>query len=177
MDKFKSSLLRKLKSQCKDLSEDLEYCESVFNVAVVDFCDSVGKFCRRYRKKNPLEDLTSKKNEDKKHSIDREFKNIFREIAKKTHSDLTKSDESRPLLEKAVQAKKDNDSAELISIASKLNININELSYKNIDSLNDSIADLEKKILNITMSYPWVWYHSPSSKKEKIIREFISSKV
>lgn len=177
MPDHKQSLIRKLKVKSSELKEELNFIKGVYEVCVNDFCRAVSDFCAQNDTHNPLLDLEPKDNERENPILDNELKSLFREIAKKTHSDLTKNEDSRPILEEAVKAKKENKSSDLLSIAHDLSIDTSSLTYKSIEAIESSISDLEKEMSNITNSYPWIWYHASDNRKIKIIQDFIDSKV
>jgi len=173
----KQSLIRKLKIKSSELKEELNFIKGIYEVCVNDFCLTVSSFCDENNLRNPLLDIKPKDEKSNCPVLDNELKSLFREIAKKTHSDLTGSENSRPILEDAVKAKKENKSSDLLSIAHSLSIDTSSLTYKSIEAIESSISELEKEIYNITNSYPWTWYHASEIRKIKIIQEFVYSKV
>ena len=177
MDKYKQSLIRKLKVKSSELKDELCFIQSIYEVSVDGFCVAVSEFCLNNNLTNPLLSLADRKEEKDTEELTPQIKKLFREIAKKTHSDSTGSEDSRPILEDAVKAKKENKSSSILSIANKLKLDTSSLDYKSIDLIEASIKKLEQEIYNITNSYPWLWHHAISSRKNNIIEEFVLSKV
>lgn len=177
MPDHKQSLIRKLKVQSSELKEELDFIRGVYDLCVTNFCAAVSSFCDESGVKNPLLDIGASETKKENEILDDELKCLFRQIAKKTHTDITKSEDSRPILEEAVKAKKENKSSNLLSIAHNLKLDTSSLSYKSISVIESSITELEKEINTITKSYPWLWYHASENRKINIIQEFIDSKV
>lgn len=177
MDPYKKKLLRDLKNKSLELKGDLKYTKSIYEVSVNGFCLAVTNYCLDNSLDNPLDKISKKNEEDKKKELSPKLKNLFREIAKKTHTDLTKNDATRSTLESAVEAKKEKDASSLLSIANDLKIPTNSLDYKSIEIIESSIDNMQDNINSMKQSYPWVWYHSENSSKQNIIVSFVQSEV
>jgi hypothetical protein len=177
LDNYKQSLIRKLKAKSIELRDELSYIQSVYDVAVSDFCSAVCIYCERSKVNNPLLQENPKEKDEGTKNLTPQIKKLFREIAKKTHTDISKSENTREVLEDAVQAKKESKSSNILSIAHELKIDTSNLDYKSIELVESSIKKQEKDISDITNSYPWAWYHAPKNRKDNIIQEFVSSRV
>ena len=176
MDGYKKTLIRRLKFKSKEVKEDLSLCKQIHDQAVPLFCAAVYDYCSENNIEDPFKDIKKEKSK-KKESLPKNLKTIFRKIATQTHTDITKDDSTRELLEEAVQAKKENKSHDLISIAGKLKIDTSDMDYESIRHLEKSISNAEEEIHSIHNSYPWVWFYSNSVKKTAIIQLFVSIKV
>lgn len=177
MDSYKQSLIRKLKVQSSELKDELLFIRNIYDISVEGFCVAVSEFCSINDLINPLLSISDEEEKKDTQELTPQIKKLFRDIAKKTHSDATGSEESRPMLEDAVKAKKENKSSNILSIANELKLDTSSLDYKSIELIEQSIKKLEKEIYNITHSYPWLWHHATSNRKNKIIQEFVLSKV
>lgn len=177
MDPYKKKLLRDLKNKSLELKGDLEYTKSIYQVSVNGFCLAINNYCEQKSLDNPLDKISKKIKEDKKKDFSPKLKGLFREIAKKTHTDLSKNESTRSTLESAVEAKKEKDASSLLSIANDLKISTNSLDYKSIEIIESSIKNMEDDINSMKQSYPWVWYHSEKYVKENIIVSFVESQV
>jgi hypothetical protein len=175
-DGYRKALIRRLKWKSKEVKEELSLCKEIYDKAALSFCSSVNEYCIKNNLEDPFKNI-DKEQEVKKESLPKNLKAIFRKIATKTHTDITKDDSTRSLLEEAVQAKKENKSHDLISIARKLKIDTSNMDYESIRHLEQSIQDAEKDINSMHNSYPWLWFYSDSSKKTSIIKIFVSIKV
>lgn len=176
MDGFKKTLIRKLKFKSKEAREELLLCKEIYDQAFPSFYKAVSDYCSKNNLEDPFSKLTSIKKE-KKPSLTKNLKSIFRKIATKTHTDLTKDESTREILEEAVEAKKQNKSHDLLHIAKELNIDTSNIDYESIRHLEKSIHELEQEIKSIRDSYPWVWFYSDLHKKNIIIKLFVSIKV
>ena len=177
MNDYKQSLIRKLKAKSIELKDELSHVQSVYDIAVSDFCLAVSLYCEYSKISNPLLKEAPKEKDETNKDLTPQIKKLFREIAKRTHTDISKSDNTREVLEDAVKAKKESKSSNILSIAHELRIDTSNLDYKSIELVESSIKKQEEDITNITNSYPWVWYHAPSNRKDNIIKEFVSSRV
>lgn len=177
MDLYKTSLIRRLKFKSKEVSEELKDVKALYNQAVGDFCIAVDFYCSSTEIVNPLESIVKNKDKEKKEELNNNFKKLFRKISLLTHPDKTQNEESREILEDAVEAKKSKNAGGLTSIAHDLKIDLSNLDYDSIDLLEESIKKSEQEILNIHNSYPWVWFYAPENKKEPILISFIQNYV
>ena len=159
------------------MASELEYTNSIYKLCVDGFCSNLISYCDSNGIENPLEKLSEKKEKKETKDLSPQLKKIFRDIAKQTHTDISKNDKTRSTLEKAVEAKKTSNATKLLSIAKDLKIDTNSLDYKSIKIIESSIVKMEKEIESIKNSYPWLWYHSNTLTKEKIIVSFIESQV
>lgn len=173
---YKATLVRRLKARSKEVLSELNDAKAIYEVAVQDFCIALSTYCEQKEISNPLDSVKDKKQEEKKELRD-DFKSLFRKISILTHPDKTQDENSREILQEAVEAKKSKDASSLTSLAHDLKIDLSSLNYKSIDALESSIHDSEKEILNIHNSYPWLWYFSSKNKKEPIIISFIQNNV
>ena len=174
MDLYKKKLLRRLKSKCHSLGKELEHVELIYNDALPLFIQEVNLYCVSNNIENPLNNLDDNQQKtSKQESLSKDFKFVYREIAKKTHPDVNTEDEiSLKLYRSAVKAKDNNDINEIISIAKDLNIDINTFRYSDIEKIERSIENTEAKIKQITNSYPYVWFFASSKKRPDIIAGF-----
>ena len=165
-----------MRFKSKEVKEELALCQGIFNQALPLFYNEVQAYCLENNLDDPFSKFKSEEKE-KQECLTKNLKTIFRKIATKTHTDITKDESTRELLEEAVQAKKENKSHDLISIASKLKIDTSNIDYESIRHLEQSIIEAEKEINSIHDSYPWAWFYSDSYKKKSIIKLFVSIKV
>jgi hypothetical protein len=177
VDSYKSSLIRKLKFKSKEVSSELKDAKFLYNQAVGDFCIAIDFYCSTMEIDNPLESIAKNVNEEEKEELNNNFKKLFRKISLLTHPDKTQDEDSRDILEDAVEAKKSKDTSSLTSIAHDLKIDLSNLDYDSIDLLEESIKKSEQEILNIHNSYPWAWYYAPENKKDPILISFIQNNV
>jgi chlorite dismutase len=108
--------------------------------------------------------------------ISSEFKSLFRQIASATHPDKC-ADSNRDIFEKAVEAKNNNKTVNLLNLASDLKIKVNDISFSSIKEIEYDIKKTEEEIKKIHHSYPWIWYYAPFSERQKILDSFILDQV
>jgi hypothetical protein len=171
---FKASLVSKLKFKSKEVSLELSEAEAIYKIAVSDFVSAVNDYCLKKNIDNPLSRIVSKKNENKQ--ISSEFKSLFRQIASATHPDKC-ADSNRDIFEKAVEAKNNNKTVNLLNLASDLKIKVNDISFSSIKEIEYDIKKTEEEIKKIHHSYPWIWYYAPFSERQKILDSFILDQV
>ena len=172
MIEFKEKLIRRLKFKCKELSGELNSINNTYDSIIPDFESAFNNFCSSHNLKNPLDKkIEEKEKEDS--SMPKDLKSLYREIAIKTHPDKTSNDDTGDVLIKASIAKKDNNVAELMSIAKDLKINTSNIDFESVEAIEENIKKIEKDIKLKTNSFPWVWFFS--GKKEKFLKMFYYS--
>jgi hypothetical protein len=177
LDGYKQKLIRKLKTRCSELNEELCEVESLFNQAVPLFCAAVDNFCKSKDFENPLNSLKDDK-EDEKIQFSSNFKSVYRKIAIETHPDKGVEDDKKlELYHDATDAKKNQQIDKIISIAKDLKIDIYDFSFEDIKLIEQSMSDTEEKINKIRSSYPWAWFFSNVKKRDDIISGFVLNKV
>ena len=178
MDQYKLKLIRKLKVKCSEVNQELETVESFYNQAVPLFCAEVSSYCEENNIKNPLDDIKDEKQKEEKEELSSDIKSVYRKIAVKTHPDKVGADnESINLYQDATEAKKKSKIDKIISIAKDLRIDIYNFEYSEIKKIERSIKETEAKISEIMNSYPYVWFFSNLSKRQKIIQRFTLNNV
>ena len=178
MDQYKLKLIRKLKVKCSEVNQELETVESFYNQAVPLFCAEVSSYCEENNIKNPLDDIKDEKQKEEKEELSSDIKSVYRKIAVKTHPDKVGADnESINLYQDATEAKKKSKIDKIISIAKDLRIDIYNFEYSEIKKIERSIKETEVKISEIMNSYPYVWFFSNLSKRQKIIQKFSLNNV
>ena len=172
MIEFKEKLVRRLKFKCKELSEELKSINKTYSLIITEFEIAFNLFCSSNNFKNPLDTKIEDKPKET-NAIPDDLKSLYREIAIKTHPDKTSNSDSGEILIKASIAKKDNNVAELMSIAKDLKIDTSKIDFESIETIEENIKKLEKDIELKTNSFPWVWFFS--GKKEKFLKMFYYS--
>lgn len=107
-----------------------------------------------------------------------DFKKLFRKVVVKCHPDklddnLT-SDELekyKEIYEDSVESNETEDWAKLIRCAIKLEINLPESAYSQIESIRKSIEKLKEKQSAIVNSTAWTWYQTSEEDSKKNILE------
>lgn len=126
-----------------------------------------------------VKDLEDEERESNKHP---DFKSLFRKVVIRCHpdklpNDLTevKSNEYKDIYEDSVDANETEDWAKLIRCAIKLEIELPESAYDQIESIENSINKLKEKQNNILSSTAWTWYKTnDSDTKLDILKQHLN---
>ena len=193
MDDYKQRLIRKLKFKCKALGIELKTTKSIYNNAVLGFCEAVKVFCSSRKLENPLTQSPKGKSRppegaieayiaetltaSQKAELPSQFRKVFRSIVVETHPDKSSDIGGVDLYQEAVEAKKNNKVGELIALTQDLKIDLSHLTYAAITEVESQIDKMEDDVIAIHNSYPWVWYYSNNLRKGKIIEKFVLPRV
>jgi hypothetical protein len=119
----------------------------------------------------------------KKNNQPKWAKKIFRKIAMVTHPDKIPKDLDEAMSKRLIgmyQKAKDSigqsEYADLIMIASDLDIDLQKIEIDNLNFFKKKEEDLKNKIKKIKSSVFWIWAHSSDDQKDKIVQEFIRSR-
>jgi hypothetical protein len=126
-----------------------------------------------------VKDLEDEEKESNKHP---DFKSLFRKVVIRCHpdklpTDLTevKSNEYKAIYEDSVDANETEDWAKLIRCAIKLEIELPESAYDQIESIENSINKLKEKQNNILSSTAWAWYKTnDGAAKSDILKQHLN---
>jgi hypothetical protein len=110
-----------------------------------------------------------------------EFKSLFRKVVLRCHpdklsSELTESEfnEYKEIYENSVNANETEDWAKLIRCALKLELEIPESAYDQIEAIEKSINKLKQKQENILNSTAWSWYKTnDNAAKSDILKQHL----
>lgn len=177
MDDYKGKLLRKLKAKCSEVNQELIEVNDIYEQSVSPFCLEVSSYCKENNLKNPLDKLKEEKKQEDKKVLSPEFKSLYRQIAIQTHPDKGEDDVKIEKYQQATEAKKESKIDKLVSIAKDLKINLNEMSFSDIKTIENSIIDTEKMISQVRNSYVWAWAMAANNKREDIIFKFVMNNV
>lgn len=161
------------------VKSDLEYHRAEHQIRRKEFYDAFNEF---------LEDSSFEFSEEKtvKNMIDvykkerlvptprlgKESKKLFKEIAKKTHPDVTKDDEIKGEMFKAArQALEEDDWYTVYDIASRLNIELPKPSKEHVEWLEQEVLKMERIIQGIRETFEWK-YCEPNSNKQQLLTTY-----
>lgn len=110
-----------------------------------------------------------------------DFKSLFRKVVVKCHPDKLDQalsqedfDKYKDLYDQAISANETEDWAQLIMVAAKLEIDIPESAYDQIESIEKSIAKIKEKQNNILSSIAWTWYKTnDTASKSDILKQHL----
>ena len=120
--------------------------------------------------------------EEKESNKHPDFKSLFRKVVVKCHPDKLGSDLLsaemeiyKEIYEQSVDANETEDWAKLIRCAIKLELEIPESAYDQIDAIEKSINKLKQKQTEILNSTAWTWYKiNDSDSKLDILKQHLN---
>lgn len=113
-------------------------------------------------------------NESKPKNISKLAKDLYRNISRKTHPDVTKDAEMNEIFSEAAEAYEELNLMELIMISDKLGIEIeSELSPEDVGVIQKNCEQVETEIETIKSTITWQWCTYPDEQKDEIKEYFI----
>lgn len=180
-DSFKDKYFRKLKYKSKYINLEYEESLEIYLKAKTEFMQSASEYAYKNEKENPFFKNNQPESE-KRTSVNKDGKKIYREIVNKTHPDklINMDEEEKTELEslynEASIAKNKNDLDSLFRIASKLKIENEEVTVDSINRIEQQIKEKETNIEKMHKDVAWIWYYA-NKKERDIILENIFSKM
>lgn len=105
-----------------------------------------------------------------------EAKKLYRDIVKSTHPDKIKNTKLNELYLEATEAYEQNDLVTLYKVCSELNIDF-ELPDDFISQIKNKIDSYKEQVSFLENTYTYKWLKSVDDTKNKIVVEFIRSKI
>ena len=121
-------------------------------------------------------ELTFNPEEDDDVVIDDSLKSLYRKIVKLTHPDKVKNDYLNILYIQASQAIEKNDKLNILRICFLLNIEVG-IPEEIVESIENEIKTIEKKILFLESSYHMRWHNSTKEKKIDIMVDYLKKQL
>ena len=87
----------------------------------------------------------------------KDLRKLYRKIAEKTHPDKIRTEDKTNLFSAAAKAYKEHNIAEMLNIASKLNIELPNPSMETILLLEENITAIDASINHMKESIAWHW--------------------
>lgn len=178
---FKKKYFNKLRYKSKYIHLEYEESLEIYKKAKFEFLKSVSEYADKNKKNNPFL-IDCQKQDEGKVKVNKDGKKVYREIVNKTHPDkLINSTESerenlKELYNEASIAKNKNDLDSLFRIASKLNIENEDITIDSINRIEELIKEKEDYVEKIHKDVAWIWYYA-NKKERDIILENIFSKM
>ena len=176
MEDFKNKYLKKLKRKAREISGEFEQTELIYLEAKREFVEAIIEYCDKNNKKSPLEFEKKKEKPDRSELFqEEEVKDVYRKIAINTHPDKTIKLKEKDreitcdLFNNAAQAKENESLLELSKVASKLKINLNNLTYSQLESLEAELQEKEGEIKKMREDICWAWHFMNKNQKKNII--------
>ena len=148
-----------------------------FKIAQTQFISLMKQFCRMKRVIPPFEAGPDPSNVSGAPETPEESKELYREIVKKTHPDLTQGlteteiEERASLYHEATEGKHSGDFQKILKVALELNINPKNLTASYLDEISSEIEKVEHKIAEIKKDLMWNWYYCGPEDQQKIFEK------
>lgn len=180
-DKLKKIKLDKLVSEMNFLETELKYQKAITETTVPDFNLKVREELEKRGKKQPTPEKPALNRAQRRAAkkASKGTSKIFKQIAKQIHPDklLSEDAETQKKKEKfleATEAKEEDNSLKLYSIARELGILELELENEDIEHFEKQLCKTKKDISLLTTSWVYVWGTQDSIEiKKSIIEKFV----
>jgi hypothetical protein len=181
----KSIEFKRLLRQYEFAMQDLEDLKDIQSSISADFNTAVASLKRQDLFENKdieqmAKDQTDVDADKEEPERDPSFKKLFRKIVVKCHPDRLGSDiskreaaEMKEHYENAVKSNDEYNWALLIMVAIRLEIELDEDYYEQIESLRSETKKLEEEAKKIQGSVAWTWYHAEEEARENILGAYI----
>ena len=167
----------KLRHEWKQLNKEYNELKEISDKINIKFVDYVYNFTKEQGLPNPFEKAVDLDKNNRGSEVDitssSQARSFYRKIMIETHPDK-KTNNSSDLYVEATKAKKENNLQKLLDVGKKLNLSLTEISRDQLDILESNIIDLNSKIKNIKLSYPWIWFHGSQKTKHEIVYNFLN---
>lgn len=164
--------LKKLKHHITYLNMESEDTIKVFKHAQHIFIETMLEYCSRKKIQAPFESYTPKKKANSKNK--KRAKELYREIAKKTHPDKTQDlteeeiDFRANLYKEATEGKLSGDFNKILKVALDLDIDIQDVNPELLDAIEQEISKMQKKISKMKNDIMYKWYYASPEDQQKI---------
>lgn len=177
--------IKKLNLKIKYLNLELQEVKDILSVATAEWSNYL------YSLENQHDITIIKKHEKscdrgceintkqkKKHNKknDKLFKELYHNIARASHPDVTGNDEQMTkLMKHASQANENHDLIEMLDIHETLGLEDPDLSDDHIKIIEDNIKQKEQQIELFKSQDAWVWYHADPVTRDRIEKLILQS--
>ena len=181
--KLKRIEFKRMLKRYESALEDLEYLREMVSEINSEFSSALAAKKRQDLFESKDVEALAKKEDIEKENPDRDpiFKKLFRKIVVKCHPDkmdknlsIKQKAEYIDLYELANQANGENNMALLITVAIKLEIELDEEYFEHVESISEESKSVEKEIEGIQNSIAWCWYHTDVERRDMLLNNYIS---
>ena len=171
---------KKLKHHITYLNMEYDELFNVFKYAKETFISNMFAYCSDNKITSPFSQNKDKKSKSKKQDK-QQVKDLFREIVKQTHPDKTKDlpeeevEARAELYQEATEGKMSGDFNKILKVALELDIEINNINFELIETLEQAISKMEDKINNIEKDVMYRWYYSTPENQTSIFNQITKS--
>ena len=188
---YKNKLYLRLKARIRKIKEDINEVSELYQLVQSFFIDEVNKYSSENNLENPL--LSSGKEQEKKDELETQLKKDFHKVFRgkgarlkklwskvmiKSHPDKNSFEdedtkkEREELYKDSVEAQEKGDIFTIIEAARSLKIESPEVSFDDLEILEKQLKKVKLDLDKIYDSYPWVYYFSNDSRRDRIMKSF-----
>lgn len=173
--KRKTSEFRRLRSKWTEIKGEHSYVLKFYEHSKAELNIIIAKEAQKL-KINDIFEEGGEKTQKKQNSVFEEdsTKEIFRQAARMSHPD-TASEKKINQFKDLVVAKKENHLNKLLDVADHFNIKNCEISYDQIDLIQQEINDTIKDIGKMMDSIYWTWHTASKKQKTIMLKNIISN--
>ena len=106
----------------------------------------------------------------------KDLKNLYRQIAERSHPDKTGNDNKAEIFSKAAKAYKEKDIATLLDLGGQVNITDIDLSEDSLELLQKNVETLELEIHTKRTSVAWIWHCTSEEEKNSLVLKLFKFK-
>ena len=194
MNQLKYLEFQKLMKELQFVESDFQYQSEFMRVSDVEFFKSVDTILNQFPQ---LKEIYNQKQEDQlkkiiNNQINESFevtnvsesiklelpeaKKLYRDIAKVTHPDKIQNHKLNELYLEATEAYETNDLVTLYKVCTELRIDF-ELPDDFISKIKTKIDSYRQQVSYFENTYTYKWMNSIDSERNKVVVEFIRSRV
>jgi hypothetical protein len=194
MNQLKYLEFQKLMKELQFVESDFQYRSEVMRVSDIEFFKSVDTILNQFPQ---LKEIYNQKQDDQLKKIINnqinesievkdvvespklelpEAKKLYRDIAKVTHPDKIQNHKLNELYLEATEAYESNDLVTLYKVCTELKIDF-ELPEDFISRIKTKIDSYRQQVSYFENTYTYKWINSNDSERNKIVVEFIRSRV
>lgn len=177
--------IKKLNLKIKYLNLELQEVKDISSVATAEWSKYLYSLEKQHditiikkSEKNCNGGCEINKKQKKKHNKtnDKLFKELYHNIARVAHPDVTGDDEQMTkLMKHATQANEEHDLIEMLDVHEALGLDSPDLSDEHIKVIEQNIKQKEQQIDQIKSQDAWVWYHSDPVRRQVIENTIITT--
>ena len=175
MNNFSQKYFNKLRVEWRTLLKEKKEAEDILDLAWSEFYPCFLEKLNSEKLDNPFDNLDVKKNQDESSFFqDEDMKTKYRNAAKLTHPDRSNSG-SLESFKNISKAKKEGNLNKFYDELRSSNINKGDISFKEIEKMEDEISKLKKEIEDILDSVYLKWFYSNEGGRSIIINSIINN--
>ena len=177
--------IKKLNLKIKYLNLELQEVKDILHVASMKWKDYLYHLEKQHDitiiKKSEKTctggcDISKKQRKKHNKNNDKLFKELYHNIARVAHPDITGDDnQMTKMMKHATQANENRDLVEMLDIHESLGLESPVLSDEHIKIIEDNIIQKEQQINALKTQDSWIWYHADPTQRQRIEQMILKS--